>query len=236
MSEIPFVGQFDARHSWQFYDDFIGGGAFGAASAFDPWVITDTSSAGAPTYTRVDIGESTATGASGAAQLAFDSQDESQIITLSFGDLLAFDIDKLDGFMCRVSMGQAAVAATTDFAFGVTGDRNDAIDSIAIASLFRVVGGTSTTAVVAESDDGSANNDDKATGTTLINAWKLFYIDFRDVTDVLYYIDGVPVATATTFDMSNYDAGLQPFFQLQKTGGAQTDFAQIDYVFAWGVR
>ena len=93
------------QNYWEFVDDFIGGGIFGAsATAFDPWVITDTSSAGTPTYVRVDLGETSGAFAPGVAKLTFDSTSEVQNVCLSFGDKLAFDINSLRGFESRVRL------------------------------------------------------------------------------------------------------------------------------------
>ncbi len=227
----------DMRHKWEWEDDFFGGGTFGvAASAGDRWVITDTSSAGTPTYTRLDHGESTGAFAFGVAELAFDSQAEAQNVCLSFGDKLALDIDKLRIYEARVRMGQSAVDATTMFAFGITGDRNDAIDTMAVNALFRVVGADSTTNLVLETDDASENNDDIVSGTTLINAWKHFKIDFSVITSVKFFIDDARSGSATTFDMSNHTGGVQPFFQIQKTSDANTDSVEIDFIKLTGVR
>lgn len=227
----------DMRHKWEWKDDFFGGGTFDTtASENDPWVITDSSSVGTPTYTRLDHGESTGAFAFGVAELAFDSQAEVQNVCLSFGDKLAVDIDKLRIYEARVRMGQSAVDATTMFAFGIAGDRNDAIDTMAINALFRVVGTDSTTNVVLETDDASENNDDVVSGTTLINAWKHFKIDFTTITDVTFWINDARVGSATTFDMSNHTGGVQPFFQVQKTSDANTDSVEIDFVKLTGVR
>lgn len=222
---------------WEFVDDFFGSGSLQATAAGgDRWDITDTSSAGTPTYAYVDGA------ATGEVQLAFDSQAEVQNVCLSFGDTLGIDIDLIQGFECRVKMNQAALDATTQVAFGLAGDRNDAIDSIAQAALFRVIGADSTTAVVVETDDGTNNNDDVATGQTLINAYKTFKIDFSNGTsDVRFFMDNgngvmTRVASGTTFDMSNYTGSLQPYFQIQKTSDANTDGMTIDYVKAWGKR
>ena len=229
---------------WEFRDDFIGGGTFGtSASEFDPWVVTDTSTTGTPTYTRVDLSETAGTYRAGVAQLAFDSQAEAQNVCLSFGDKLAFDINKVRGYEAGVRFvgqtGSAKDAATT-VAWGLTGDRNDAIDSIAYAALFRLAATDTSMAVVVESDDGTNNNDDKTTGVTLTDStWFKCTIDFSNLEDVKFYIGSTGlarVASSTTFDMSNYAAGLQPLFQLQKTSDANTDLVQIDYVRVWGVR
>lgn len=230
---------------WVFEDDFLGTGTFVASAGLDPWLITDTSSAGTPTYTRVDHGETAGVFRPGVAQLAFDSQGEIQNVCLSFGDKLCFDITTLRGFECGlrfVAATGSAKDANTTLAFGVTGDRNDAIDSIAYAALFRLASASASNVMVVESDDGTNNNDDVATGFTLTDTvWGKFKIDFSKLTDVKFYA-GLStgamrrVGQATTFDMSNYAAGLQPFFQLQKGADTTTDAVQIDYVRLWGVR
>jgi len=207
----------------EYVDDFLGHGELPAAQSDSDWLVDDTSSAGTPTYTKGGI--------AGEATLAFDSQSEIQNVCLHMGDDLNFDIDDLDGVYFRVKMGQAAMDATSMVAFGVCSARNDAIDSLAAHASFRVIGADDTTALVVETDDGTNDNDDVATGTTLINAYKRFYIDFSGGTDdVKFYVDGVRVASATTFDMSNYTSGLQPYVQIQKTADTNTDSVVVDYV------
>ena len=207
----------------EFADDFNGAVAAFPTTAdpATPWLIDDTSSAGAPTYTR---GTSVAT-------LTLASTSEIENVCLHFGDALDFDIDDLDSIEMRVKMGQAAIDATSQFAFGLASARNDAIDSIAAHASFRVIGASSTTAVYVETDDSVTDNDDVATGTTLINAYKKFVISFASGTsDVRFFVDGSRVAAATTFDMSGYTAGLQPYAQLQKTADTNVDSVVIDYV------
>lgn len=207
-----------------FEEDFTGPQTLTASPAgSDRWDIADTSSGGTPTYT---VG-----GINGEATLAFDSTTEVQNVCLFQSDVLNFDIDLIQRVEFRVKMGQAAADAATQLAFGVASARNDAIDTIAAAALFRVVGADSTTAVVVETDDGTNNNDDVATGKSLINAYKRFVIDFTGgKSDVRFLIDGERVASSTTFDMSNYSAGFQPIVQLQKSSDANTDSVVIDYI------
>lgn len=221
---------------WEDSDDFFGAGTLSTVGQGDNWVITDTSSAGTPTYVKVDGS------ATGEVALDFDSQAEAQNVCLSYGDVLCYDIDNIQGAEFRVKGNQAAIDATTMVAFGLTGDRNDAIDSVAQAAIFRVVGADSTTAVVVESDDGTNDNNDVATGQTLVAAYKRFKIDFSNGTsDVRFFMDDgngtlTRVASGTTFDMSNYTGSLQPFIQIQKTSDANTDGISIDYVKVWGKR
>lgn len=208
----------------EFVEDFLGPQTLTASpTGSDRWDIADTSSAGTPTYT---VG-----GTNGEATLAFDAQSEVQNVCLFQSDVLNWDIDKLQRVEFRVKMGQAAVDSATSLAFGMCSARNDAIDSLAAHASFRVIGSASTTAVVVETDDAVTDNDDVATGTTLINAYKRFVIDFTGGTsDVKFYIDGVRVAASTTFDMSGYTSGLQPYVQLQKTADTNTDSVVIDYI------
>lgn len=221
---------------WEFFDDFDGGGTFVTSAGLSPWLITDASSAGTPTYTRLDHG--TSGGAFGVAQLAFDSQTEAQNVCLSFGDKLCMDVNDRLVYETRLKQGQATADSATSFAFGLTGDRADAIDSVAQNIIFRYIGDNN---IVCETDDGTTDLDDKTTGQVLTNAYKYFKIDMQDLTNVKFFMGDtggrlIRVAKSVTFDISAYAGGLQPFFQLQKTSDNNTDAVQIDYVRVTGRR
>lgn len=205
----------------EFCEDFVGPQTLTASPAgSDVWDIADTSSSGTPTYT---VG-----GINGEATLAFDNTSEIQNVCLFMSDVLNFDIDTVQRIELRVKQGQATIDSASSIAFGLASARNDAIDSIAAHASFRLIGSN---AVVVETDDGTNDNDDVATGQSLTNAYKRFVIDFTGGTsNVKFYIDGNRVASATTFDMSNYTSGLQPYVQLQKTADTNTDSVVIDYI------
>jgi hypothetical protein len=216
----------------EYFDDFFGSGASVPSSAdpATPWLVTDTSSAGTPTYVIGVNGVAT-----GALAVAMDSQNEAQNVCISHGDILSFDINDLLSYECRIKTNAAAMTSGSSLAFGMTGLRNDAIDSIAQAALFRVIGADSTTLVVCESDDGTTDKDDVATGITLINAFKYFKIDFSNLSSVKFYGGDsagrlIRLAKTTTFDLSAYTGCLQPYFQLQKTATANTNGFSADYV------
>ncbi len=227
---------------WEYFDDFIGAAASISTSGLygSNWAVADTSSAGTPTYVMgVDGGA--ASGAPGIAKLDMDSQSEAQVVILSHAGIEQFDINDGLIYEARVKMNQAAVTSGSDFSFGLCSGQNATWDSTTVMAAFRVVGATSTTAVVVESDDGTTDKDDIATGQTLINAWKLFKIDLTTLTNVKFYMtDGnsklVRVAAGTTFDLSAYSSCLQPVFQLQKSSSANTDGVSIDYVRITGRR
>lgn len=205
-----------------YYDDFNGTVATFPTSA-DPataWLVDDTSSAGAPVYSK---GTSVAT-------LTLASTSEVENVCLHFGDALDFDIDLIQSIEMRVKLG-AVFTTGSELVFGVGSARNDTTDSVAAHAWFKMVGANSTTAVYAESDDGTRDNDDVATGATLGTTFKRFVIDFTGgKSNVKFYIDGERVAAATTFDMSGYSAGLQPIIQLQKAANTNVDSVVIDYV------
>ncbi len=227
---------------YEYYDDFFGNGASISTSALygSNWVVADTSSAGTPTYV-IGTDGGAASQAPGIAKLDMDSQSEVQVVILSHGGIEQFDVTDGLIYEARVKMNQAAVTSGSDFSFGVCAGQNATWDSTTVMAAFRVVGATSTTAVVVETDDGTTDLDDKATGQTLINAWKLFKIDMTNLANVKFYMTDsnsklVRVAPATTFDLSAYTSCVQPVFQLQKSSSANTDGVSIDYVRITGRR
>ncbi|HSG70825.1 MAG TPA: hypothetical protein VLA12_10445, partial [Planctomycetaceae bacterium] len=143
------------------------------------------------------------------------------------------------GFEWRVKQSQASIDTATSIAFGLAGDRNDAIDSIAQNCLFRLIGSSS---VVVETDDGTTDNDDVATGQTLVDSYKTFKVDFSaGKSNIKFYMsDGngamKRVASGTTFSMAAYTASLQPIVQIQKTSDSNADGVTLDYFHAWGIR
>lgn len=215
-----------ARDFVLYEEDFLGKWTPTAGTAYNGWNVTDTSSAGTPVYATLD-GEH-----GGAIKLGFDNTSEVQNVCLSHGDILSFDVDLLVEFGWRVRMGQAAVNAATSFAVGMASARNDAIDSIAAQLLFRVIGGDSTTAIVVESDDTVTDNDDKATGTTLVAAYKWLTVNLSNKSDIRFFVDGIPVATSTTFTLAGYTSLVQPYAQLQKTAATPTDYVVLDKFYA----
>lgn len=206
-----------------FYDDFNGTVATLPASA-DPataWLIDDTSSSGSPVYTK---GTSVAT-------LTLAATSEIENVCLHFGDALDFDIDLIQSVEMRVKLGASTFTSGSTLVFGVGSARADDPDTVTANAWFKMVGASSTTLVYAESDDGTTDKDDISTGVTLGTTYKRFYIDFRGGTsNVKFYIDGQQVCTSTTFDMSQYSAGLQPIIQLQKAANTNVDSVVIDYI------
>lgn len=205
-----------------FFDDFVGPSAAFPTSA-DPataWQVADTSSSGAPTYVR----------ATSNAVLTLAATSEVENVCLYHGDSLAFDIDLIQSIEFKVKL-VAAFTTGSELVFGLGSARNDTTDSVTANAWFKMVGANSTSLVYCESDDGTTDRDDISTATTLSTTFKTFLIDFTGgKANVKFKIDGVPVATGTTFDMSGYSIGLQPIVQLQKAANTNVDAVTIDYV------
>ena len=212
----------DMRDFEIIYDDFNGAVATFPTSAdpATPWLVADTSSAGTPVYTK---GTSEAT-------LTLAATSEIENVCLSFGDALDFDIDDLIRVEMRVKISASTMTSGSILAFGLGSARNDTLDSVAANAWFRMEGANSTTLVYCESDDGVNDNDDKSSGVTLGTTYKEFVIDFAGgKSNVKFYIDGQRVASTTTFDMSNYTAGLQPIVQIQKAANTNANGVVVDY-------
>lgn len=217
---------------FEFFHDFIGDQAFSTTKASNsghPFTVTQTAAAGSPTIAVVDGS------AAGELQVVLAATNEIENVCVSFGDKLCIDIDKIVEFGCRVKMNQATLNAATSFAIGLTGDRNDAIDSIAQAALFRLIGASD--AILVETDDGTHDNDDIPTGQKLGTDYVDLLISFATGKhDVRFFVNGQPVATSTEFNMAAYSGSLQLFLQLQKTAATAVDGVTIDHVYVSGRR
>ena len=222
-----------SRGTREFTDFFDRAQAFTTTPGQNGWTAADTSSAGTPTYLCI-------TEDGGAAKLTCTSTSEAQIVTLYHNDVLAFDVRKIK--MMEFIALVAGIDSVTTLTMGLGSARNDTDDSVATNAWFRMQGSVSTTAVVAETDDATTDNDDKATGASLAAVYKKFVISFESgITDVRFFIDGERVAQATTFDMSALAAGLnvQPIFQIQKASGTGVPsvtiaMVNIVYNYAYG--
>lgn len=203
-------------------EDFIGPSVTFPTSA-DPataWLVADTSASGTPTYVR---------NASNAV-LTLVSTSEVENVCLYHGDALSFTNGQILGVEMRVKIGASTFTSGSELVFGVGSARNDTTDSVAVNAWFKMVGASSTTALYVESDDTVVDKDDIATGQTLGTTFKRFHIDMSNKYSVKFYVDGVRVASSTTFDMSNSTSGLQPIIQLQKAANTNVDSVSIDYV------
>lgn len=204
----------------EYVDDFFGTSAAFPTSAdpATPWLVADTSSAGAPTYVR---------NASNAV-LTLAATSEIENVCLYHGDALSFDIDELLAAEFRIKVTGCTTGTT--ITWGMASARNDTPASMTALALFQMVGATSTTDVTVETDDNVTDTAPVSSATALSTTYKRFVIDFSNKSDIKFYIDGNRVARSTTFTMAGYTAGLQPFIQLQKAANTNVDAITVDYV------
>lgn len=149
--------------------------------------------------------------------------NESKVATVYQNDILSFLMTKLlrVNFTVKVS----GIDANTTLVFGVASGQADTVDNVTRNAWFKIDGSASTSAVVVETDDNVTDNDDKSTGKTLSTTLKKCTIDFtKGSSDIRFFVDGDPVATAQTFSMASLAStdGCQLFVQLQKASGTGT--------------
>ncbi len=212
-----------------FYDDFLG----------KQILTSESGSAGIWDTVQTALNAAMAVVAdepNGAFGGVMDSDANAEVAALYWGDQRGFNVKGKGAieFAVRVPVAPTLVS---EMVFGVAGDHNAVFDTITEGAWFKLDGSL---AILAEIDDTTNNNDDVATGVTAdIAEYNIFRIDFKDLADVKFYIDGARVASGTTFDMSNLtdaEAVMQPYFAAAKASGAGLGSWRIDYCKLWSER
>lgn len=189
------------------------------------WTIAKTGS-GTPTYLVV-----TADG----MKLTLDNTSEAQVASMYMNDVLGIPLAKLDWIEFIIKV--AGIDSVTTLTMGVGSARNDTADSVSTNAWFRMEGSVSTSALVAETDDGTTDTDDKSTGTTLAAVSKALRIDFTaGLSNIRFFVDGDPVATGSTFTLAAATSTqhVQPIVQIQKasgTGVPSVSIRSIEYQY-----
>ena len=207
-------------HRPDWFDDFIGD------VLADQWLIHDTSSAGAPT-TAVK----TAT-RNGIMELTLAADSEAEIVAIDWGNFQAIPATRAPLFQCRLNVAVLPITAER-MVWGLQSARNSTLNSVATNLWFRL---EASGALLMESDDGTTDNDDQATGVTLVaGTYYVFTIDARDKNAVTYWIadaDGFnhrKLGTLAAAALAVTDL-TQPVFAVQKDSGTGVPSMYIDYV------
>lgn len=186
---------------------------------------------GTPTVASVDGATS------GAVAVTLDNSNNSQYCALTQGDQEFIGLANLHSveFIAKVS----GIDSVTTLVFGVAGGGfNTTIASTAPAAFFKMLGSSSTSAVVVDSYDGTTSNTSVATSQTLSSTYKRFVIDFSNgLADVRFYMGDsngqlARVAASTTFSMAaaSSSAAIQPYVYVSKASGTGTPAISIDLV------
>ena len=202
----------------------------------DILVIPESAGAAPFSKTLVDTaGSPTVAPSADRVTLTIDATSEAQAANLLQGDVLLYDIDDLIRITGKAKLSTASLGSGIDAVFGLAGAYNATLDTIAQSCWFKCAGSNS---VVIETDDGTTDNNDVATGLSLGVEWRKWSIDFsRGVlsqgppatskggkASVRFFLENdlgqlMPVATNTNFDMSAYAGALQVFAAVRKASG-----------------
>ncbi len=190
------------------------------------WLVTqDTSAAGSPTLAP-------ASAAGGAFELAHDTRDEVQAITLYGGDVLALGGASEPVFEARVKVqaGGGALTATETLVVGLASARNATLDNVVTHFWFKMAGANNN--ILYEYDDGTTDSDDNDTGVDYeSDVYAVLRIDASDLSRVTFAVDGVEVADVDVSETITDANLLQPFIEFQKTGGGTDNGVLIDYLY-----
>jgi len=205
------------RETRTWCDNFDRAQVYSTTPGHNGWTIADTSSSGTPTYLNGNDG----------AVLTLANTSEAEIVTLFQNDVLPFKLRDLQSV--EIIAKVAGIDAVTTLVMGLGSAQDDTSDDVTNNAWFRMEGSASTSALVVESDDGTNDNNDVATGKSLASTFVKMVIDFEaGLSNVKFYIDGDRVASSTTFDLSNAASNsVQPFVQLQKASGTGTPAVTI---------
>lgn len=218
------------------YDDFVG--------AYLMKYTTDENTTAF--WKTVETNLNTAIGLSddvvnGVAAIILDSDDNSEIGCLYFGDNLCLSMKQGLVFETRLTFSTLPTTGTetVQAVFGLASAHNATLNSIATNAWFRVES-SANTALLWETDDGDTDDDDNSTGITLVaGTYNIYKIDCRDLSNgVKFYVDGTLVGTSADMDtnLSSTEAKVQPYFNVSKvksSANTGTGTMLIDYVKIW---
>ena len=217
---IPRV--FVPRFKKVFYEEFFGALPDVGTSGGAKWNLQDTSAAGAPAASMVDR-------VTGVAKFVLASTGEAETFGINFADKLQLHPAK--GLVVEMGVGIDTVfTSVMRLVAGVSSAHNDTLDSAVTNAWFRLEGTGANW--LAESDDGTTDNDDKGTGVAILitNIYHL-RLEFVSTSDVRFWLDGTRVASGTTFKTGAN--AVQPELIIQKDSGTGIPAMLVDYVAAW---
>jgi len=174
----------------QIYDDFLGE-AYGTVF----WGTTETN-----LNTGIALSDDVT---NGALAIILDSDDNSEIGALHFGDNLGLSINQGLVIEARLTFTTLPTTGTetVQAVWGVASAHNATLDTVSINAWFRLESGANTT-LLWETDDDTTDDDDNSTGITLVaSTYNIYRIDFTDLTAVKFYVDDALVGTGRTASM-----------------------------------
>ena len=205
-----------------------------------PWVITEAGSTSA-TGDFIDAPD-------GVLRLLHSTDNAAEAMLLSLGGTNAISPTQEPIFEARVRVNLSTDSVfSTDSVYEVwvglvtagsaVSTSAGAVDGFADNVGFRLVGGAqATNSIFLESDDATTDNDDVDSGIDFTaGSWHTLKIDMTDLSNILFYVDGVLANNGNTFDADQMAATdyLEPFILFARTNAGGTERAHsldIDYV------
>jgi hypothetical protein len=220
-----FARRLSPGHTFRVLEDFD----FPAGSTLPARFTTqDTSAAGAPTldYVSDEL--------CGAFELTHDNINEVQDLTLYQGDNFSLEAGELNIVAFRVKLDEdtsQALAAGDRLVVGVASARNATLDNIVTNAWFRLEGDGASREWLYESDDGTTDDDDNASGVDYVDGtYVVLAIDFTNLAAVEFTIDGGVVGTT---DMSALTTEqVQLFIELQRAANTKQTSVVTDLAYA----
>ena len=197
-------------------------------------------------WTDLDLNSATTTApAASIFKCEIGQMNENAAAGLYGRDDKPWNIDKGLIFEARLAV-VTAPTLTTEIGLGMMNDSYGAgsqrfmlADEVAKYAFFGLYTTSGAGLIpIIRTDDGTADSGIISTGKTLtLGTYYTFKIDFTNSASVLFFIDGVQMAPATTFKM-NTAANLltQPWIMVYKASDATTAAAgefNLDYVRIW---
>ena len=224
-----------AMAPYWYKDDFTGlVGQVTAADVGLTWGPIDVSAAG--DTTPVILPGTAATGATGVVNLLMDvGQNEAQDSGIYWADQTPLNPYNDLQIEFRLALVDA-IGGNTTAMWGVEGDHNADGDTVAESAWFRVTGDQ---VLLTESDDTTNDESNTSTITLVASEFHIFRIDFGNMADVKFFMDGTRVNAGAVHDMTNLtatEAMFQPIIKLDHGAVAEAGSAYLDYVAIWGTR
>lgn len=179
-----------------------------------------------------------ADGTNGVAAIILDNDDIAEVGVLHFGDNECLKLEQGLLFECRLTYNVLPTTGTetVQSVFGIAGAHNTTLDTIDVSAWFRVESAAQT-ALLWEVDDNHTNDDDNATGITLVaDTYNIYQIHVVSISEVNFYVDGIKVGTGSMAGLTGAEGKVQPYFNVSKAKSAAntgTGTMYIDYVRVW---
>lgn len=218
-----------------FYEEFL---PTAGATLPAPWTKTLVGAA-PPT------GDYGANGRNGTYVMSTTGADELQSVTLSFGNQLTIPATRGWIFECQlaINFAGAAFVALERAVWGMASARNATLDSVTNNCWFRNEGASLN--ILSESDDGTTDTDDRATGIAMVdNIMHRYLIDASQPgTQIRFFVDlnqgdGWQESTGGAHAAAAWvlTDRLQPYFEIQSDAAAvnAAEVLTLDYcAVAW---